>query len=201
MKNTYSPREFGALIGRAVNTLQRWDRMGILKAHRTLTNRRYYTHEQYLKFIGQKAAVKNIMTYCRVSSAGQKKDLAAQKEAVEHFCVASGKPVGAALEDIGSGLNYRRKQFVRLMQMVERGEVFEIVIAHKDRLVRFGFEWFEKFCNDHGCTITVMNAESLSPEQEMTQDLLSIIHCFSSRLYGLRKYKKKLREMIMEATP
>jgi len=201
MKNTYSPREFGALIGRAVNTLQRWDRMGILKAHRTLTNRRYYTHEQYLKFIGQKAAVKNIMTYCRVSSAGQKKDLAAQKEAVEHFCAASGKPVGAALEDIGSGLNYRRKQFVRLMQMVERGEVFEIVIAHKDRLVRFGFEWFEKFCNDHGCTITVMNAESLSPEQEMTQDLLSIIHCFSSRLYGLRKYKKKLREMIMEATP
>jgi len=201
MKNTYSPREFGALIGRAVNTLQRWDRMGILKAHRTLTNRRYYTHEQYLKFIGQKAAVKNIMTYCRVSSAGQKKDLAAQKEAVEHFCVASGKPVGAALEDIGSGLNYRRKQFVRLMQMVERGEVFEIVIAHKDRLVRFGFEWFEKFCNDHGCTITVMNAESLSPEQEMTQDLLSIIYCFSSRLYGLRKYKKKLREMIMEATP
>lgn len=201
MKNTYSPREFGALIGRAVNTLQRWDRMGILKAHRTLTNRRYYTHEQYLKFIGQKAAVKNIMTYCRVSSAGQKKDLAAQKEAVEHFCVASGKPVGAALEDIGSGLNYRRKQFIRLMQMVERGEVFEIVIAHKDRLVRFGFEWFEKFCNDHGCTITVMNAESLSPEQEMTQDLLSIIHCFSSRLYGLRKYKKKLREMIMEATP
>ena len=189
------------MIGRAVNTLQRWDRMGILKAHRTLTNRRYYTHEQYLKFIGQKAAVKNIMTYCRVSSAGQKKDLAAQKEAVEHFCVASGKPVGAALEDIGSGLNYRRKQFVRLMQMVERGEVFEIVIAHKDRLVRFGFEWFEKFCNDHGCTITVMNAESLSPEQEMTQDLLSIIHCFSSRLYGLRKYKKKLREMIMEATP
>lgn len=201
MKNTYSPREFGALIGRAVNTLQRWDRMGILKAHRTVTNRRYYTHEQYLEFIGQKAAVKNIMTYCRVSSAGQKKDLASQKEAVEQFCVASGKPVGAALEDIGSGLNYRRKQFVRLMEMVERGEVFEIVIAHKDRLVRFGFEWFEKFCNDHGCMITVMNAESLSPEEEMTRDLLSIIHCFSSRLYGLRKYKKKLREMIMEAAP
>ena len=201
MKNTYSPREFGALIGRAVNTLQRWDRMGILKAHRTVTNRRYYTHEQYLEFIGQKAAVKNIMTYCRVSSAGQKKDLASQKEAVEQFCVASGKPVGAALEDIGSGLNYRRKQFVRLMEMVGRGEVFEIVIAHKDRLVRFGFEWFEKFCNDHGCMITVMNAESLSPEEEMTRDLLSIIHCFSSRLYGLRKYKKKLREMIMEAAP
>jgi len=145
--------------------------------------------------------VKKIVTYCRVSSAGQKNDLASQKAAVEQFCVAAGKPIGLALEDVGSGLNYRRKQFVRLMEMVERGEVSEIVVAHKDRLVRFGFEWFEKFCNDHGCTITVMNAEALSPEQEMTQDLLSIIHCFSSRLYGLRKYKKKLREMIMEAAP
>ena len=84
------------------------------------------------------------------------------------------------------------------MEKVERGEVSEIVIAHKDRLVRFGFEWFEKFCYDHGTSIVVMNAESLSPEAEMTKDLLSIIHCFSSRLYGLRKYKKKITEMAKE---
>jgi predicted site-specific integrase-resolvase len=70
------------------------------------------------------------------------------------------------------------------------------VIAHKDRLVRFGYEWFEKFCQDHGTRVTVMNAESLSPEAEMRQDLLSIIHCFSSRLYGLRRYKKKIAEII-----
>lgn len=82
--------------------------------------------------------------------------------------------------------------------MVERYEVSEIVIAHKDRLVRFGFEWFEKFCQNRGTSILVMNAESLSPEEEMTQDLLSIIHCFSSRLYGLRKYRKKILEMTRE---
>ena len=76
--------------------------------------------------------------------------------------------------------------------MVEHGAVSEIVIAHKDRLVRFGYERFEKFCQDHGVTLSVMNAETLSPEEEMTQDLLSIIHCFSSRLYGLRKYKKQI---------
>jgi len=198
MKNTYSPGEFGALIGRSVITLQRWDREGIMKAGRTPTDRRYYTHEQYLQYIGQKAVQKKIVVYCRVSSAGQKKDLAAQKEAVEQFCIPSGRAVAEKLEDIGSGLNYKRKDFIRLMEMVERGEVSEIVIAHKDRLVRFGFEWFEKFCADHGCTITVMNAESLSPEEEITKDLLSIIHCFSSRLYGLRKYKKKLHDMITE---
>lgn len=198
MKNTYSPKEFGALIGRSVITLQRWDREGIMKAGRTPTDRRYYTHEQYLQYIGQKATEKKVVTYCRVSSPGQKKDLASQKEAVEQFCIASGRAVAERLEDIGSGLNYKRKDFVSLMEKVERGEVSEIVIAHKDRLVRFGFEWFQKFSADHGCVITVMNAESLSSEEEMRKDLLSIIHCFSSRLYGLRKYKRKLHDMINE---
>jgi len=192
MDKIYAPRELGKLIGRTTQTLQLWDRKGLLKAHRTPTNRRYYTHDQYLQVIGQKAKEQKIVVYCRVSSAGQKNDLESQKKAVEQFCIAAGKPVALWLQDIGSGLNYKRKNFIALMEMVEQGEVSEIVIAHKDRLVRFGYEWFEKFCRDHGATLTVMNAETLSPEEEMTQDLLSIIHCFSSRLYGLRKYKKQI---------
>jgi len=71
--------------------------------------------------------------------------------------------------------------------MVETGRISVIVIAHRDRLVRFGFE---EICKYHGTEIIVMNHESLSPEAEMVKDLLSIIHCFSSRLYGLGKYKK-----------
>ena len=121
-----------------------------------------------------------------------------QRLAVEEFCIASGKAIAISLEDIGSGLNYKRKNFLIILEMVERGELSEIVIAHKDRFVRFGFEWFEKFCHDHGCAIIIMNSQSLSPESEMTKDLLSIIHCFSSRLYGLRKYKKNLSNMIIE---
>ena len=88
MKHTYSPREFGSLISRTTNTLQRWDRTGVLKAHRTPSNRRYYTHEQYLEVIGQKAKNRKLVTYCRVSSAGQKKDLLSQRNAVEMFCIA-----------------------------------------------------------------------------------------------------------------
>jgi predicted site-specific integrase-resolvase len=198
IKSTYSPKEFGLLVGKTTKTLQRWDREGILKAHRSITHRRYYTHDQYLSVTGQKVKERKLLTYCRVSSAGQKKDLILQKKAVESFCFSQGKVINEKFEDIGSGLNYKRKRFVQLMEMVERGEVSEIVIAHKDRLVRFGFEWFEKFCKDHGVSILVMNADSLSPEQEMTKDLLSIIHCFSSRLYGLRKYKKKIIEMAKD---
>src|ERR1700750_1185385 len=142
MKNTYSPKEFGLLIGRSTNTLQRWDRQAILIAHRSLTGRRYYTHDQYLEVVGRKAISKLTVIYCRVSSNGQKKDLISQRNAVEFFCLASGKTIDKKMEDIGSGLNYKRKNFVLLMEMIERGEVSEVVIAHKDRLVRFGFEWF-----------------------------------------------------------
>src|ERR1700690_1711310 len=198
MKNTYSPAKFGLLVGKTTKTLQRWDRKGILKAHRSITQRRYYTHDQYLQVTGQKTKKRQLITYCRVSSASQKKDLISQKNAVESFCLAAGKIIDERMEDIGSGLNYKRKHFLHLMEKVERGEVFEIVVAHKDRLVRFGFEWFEKFCKDHGVSILVMNADTLSPEQEMTKDLLSIIHCFSSRLSGLRKYKKKIIEMARD---
>lgn len=198
MDKVYRPWEFGKLVGRTTQTLQQWDKKGILKAHRSPTNRRYYTHDQYLQIIGQKAKEQRIAAYCRVSSAATKNDLVNQKLAVEQFCIAAGKPVALWLQDIGSGLNYQRRNFVALMEMVEHGEVSEIVIAHKDRLVRFGYEWFEKFCQDHGTRITVMNAETLSPEEEMTQDMLSIIHCFSSRLYGLRKYKKQLAQFVQE---
>lgn len=198
MDKIYRPHEFGKMIGRSTQTLQRWDRLGILKAHRTPTNRRYYTHDQYLQVIGHSSKEQMIIAYCRVSSSGQKNDLVTQKAALEQFCIASGKPVALWMEDIGSGLNYERKNFVRLMEMVERGEVSEIVIAHKDRLVRFGYEWFKKFTSDHGCNLTVMNAETLSPEAEMTRDLLSIIHCFSSRLYGLRKYRKQITQLAQE---
>ncbi|MEO7164689.1 MAG: IS607 family transposase, partial [Bdellovibrionia bacterium] len=87
------------------------------------------------------------------------------------------------MSDVGSGLNYKRKNFVMLLDIVEKREIESIIVAHKDRLVRFGFEWFEEFCRKHGTRIIVINHESMSPQEEMTKDLLRIIHCFSSRLY------------------
>ena len=75
--------------------------VGTLKAHRTPTNRRYYVHDQYLAYIGQKAADEKSVAYCRVSSAGQKKDLDSQRLGVEQFCIAAGKSIGESLEDVG----------------------------------------------------------------------------------------------------
>jgi len=199
MKRTYRLNEFARLINRSVKTLQKWDRLGTLKAHRTMTNRRYYTHDQYLEYMRIRPnSSKKVVVYCRVSSASQKDDLQFQKQALETFCTARGVAVDDWLCDVGSGLNYKRKNFVKLMDMVEEGEVSTLIMAHKDRLVRFGFEWFEYFCEKHGTDLVIMNQESLSPEQEMRQDVISVIHSFSERLYGLRKHKKMIRQAVSD---
>jgi predicted site-specific integrase-resolvase len=67
-----------------------------------------------------------------------------------------------------------------------------IFITHKDRFVRFGYDWFEKFCMKYNTTIVSVNNEALSPQEELVQDIVSILHVFSCRLYGLRKYKKQI---------
>jgi putative resolvase len=196
----FKPGEFAKKIGRSVSTLQKWDRAGKLKARRTSTHRRFYTDEDFRFVMKLEPASKDRVsyTYARTSSQSQKTDLESQKQALQIFCQAAGISVHEHLSDIGSGLNYKRKNFTYLMEQVEKREVACIVIAHKDRLVRFGFEWFENFCKKHGTRVIVMNNESLSPEEEMTQDLMNIIHCFSSRLYGLRKYKKDIRKILIQ---
>ena len=131
MKSTYSPQEFGQLIGRATKTLQKWDREGKLKAHRSpITNRRYYTHDQYLQYRGLVAKEQGLtIVYTRVSGVTQKPDLANQIKALETYCQQQAITVDEWLSDIGSGLNYKRKQFNRLMELVELGQVRRIVIA------------------------------------------------------------------------
>src|SRR5215831_1406879 len=199
MEHTYRPHEFAALIGKTVNTLQRWDREGILPAHRSPTGRRSYTHDQYLEYRGLKAkGAGTTMVSARVSSQSQKPDLQNQLAALRAYCQAKDLKVDEWREEIGSGLNYQRKQFNRIMEEIELGRVQRLVIAHQDRLVRFGFEWFAAFCERHGTDLVIVNGDTLSPEQELVQDLLSVVHVFSARLYGLRSYKKVIRDAALQ---
>lgn len=199
MKSTYSPQEFGQLIGRKTKTLQKWDREGILKAHRSPTNRRYYTHDQYLTYRGLVAQEQGLtIAYARVSGLAQKPDLANQLKALEAYCHQHTIKVDEWMQDIGSGLNYKRKQFNRLMEMVELGQVRRLVIAHRDRLVRFGYGYFEAFCERHNTEMVVIDGETLSPEQELVQDLVAILTVFSARLHGLRSYKKVIKDAALQ---
>lgn len=186
-------------LGVTSKTLQRWDREGRLKPDsRSATNRRLYSESQIARFAGIaiKSEPTRIVAYCRVSSAAQKPDLANQIRVLEEFAVARGLANVEFISEIGGGLNFQRKKFLSLMSDIGRHQIRTLVLAHRDRLTRFGYEWFEYYAKEHGCELLVLNQERLSPEAEMVQDLMTIVHCFSSRLYGLRNYKKKLREAL-----
>lgn len=199
MINTYKPSEFAEMVGVTVKTLQRWDNEDILKAFRTPTNRRYYTNQQYMEYIGKtvtdKDARKTII-YTRVSSSGQKDDLKNQVEFLKQYANGKGIIVDEIFEDIGSGLNYNRKKWNKLLEDCILGLIKTIIISHKDRFIRFGFDWFERFLKSNGVELIVVNNESMSAQEEMIQDLISIIDVFSCRIYGLRKYKKKIMEDV-----
>ena len=100
------------------------------------------------------------------------------------------------IEEVGGGLNFKRPKFVDLIDRICSGTVGVLVVAHKDRLARFGFDLLRHLCEVHGCDLLIINDEKLSPEREMVEDLMTIVHCFSSRLYGLRNYKKALKDAL-----
>lgn len=196
------PSEFAELVGVSVKTLHRWDKTGKLTAKRTLSNHRYYTEEDLaiakgLKFMPTKR--KNVL-YCRVSSKKQATELENQKNALLSFILAKGISADEIITEIGGGLNFKRPLFLKLVIEALEGKVDLIIVAHKDRLCRFAFELLETLFARNGCQILVANQEHLSPQQELVEDMLAIIHCFSCRIYGSRSYAKQktkaFREML-----
>lgn len=188
--------EAAKYIHRHPKTVEKYDKTGVLKAHRTKTNRRYYLQSQLDDYLGRKVAKKQckIVAYGRVSSNHQKNNLKNQMAFIRNYTNAKGLIISEELTDIGSGLNYKRYNWNKLLKQVENREISQIYITYKDRFVRFGFDWFKQFCEDHGCEIIVLNNPDTSPDQEIVNDLISIIHVFACRVYGLRKYKKEIEK-------
>ena len=204
MRN-YKAGEFAKLIGIALRTLQRWDNEKKLVAYRTPTGRRYYTQAQLDQCLGVTVGTeeakgrhgkKKTVAYCRVSNQGQKDDLKNQVDFLKTYAIKNGITLDAIYTDIGSGLNYKRKQWNQLLEESQAGDIGMVLIAHKDRFIRFGYDWFAKFLRKNGTEIHIANNIALSPEQELIQDLINIIHVFSCRIYGLRKYRKKVKDEL-----
>jgi predicted site-specific integrase-resolvase len=101
------------------------------------------------------------------------------------------------IKDLGSGINFKRKGFLSILDSAVKGDISEVVVTHKDRLCRFGFELIERIITEHSKgKIVVLDKKETSPEKELVDDLLSIVTVFSSRLYGLRSHtvKKKIKD-------
>jgi predicted site-specific integrase-resolvase len=172
-------------LGLHPNTLRRYADEGKIQIIKNEAGQRLYNVESYI--LGAKAA--SLVCYCRVSSSKQKDDLQRQIAYMRSLY-----PEAEIIQDIGSGLNFKRKGLRSLLDRLLRGDKLKIIVACRDRLCRFGFDLLQYMVEQNGGEILVLDQSVHCPETELTTDLLSIIHVFSCRMHGLRKYSKKIKE-------
>lgn len=146
---------------------------------------------------------KKLAIYARVSSNEQKQkgDLDRQIHFIKENLDEDVLIIGI-LSDVGSGLNDRRKGLHKLMKWAKENEITDVAIRYKDRLTRFGYGYLEEYFNSHGVTIHVLDKEEVTNtvQEELADDLISIITSFSGKLYGLRSKKhKELQKTVKES--
>ena len=187
----YKVKEASELLGISISTLYRLEKQGKIKSTRTAGNHRRYDEISINKLIQKNINPKITIAYARVSSHDQKDDLERQIINISNYCTAKGYQF-KVISDLGSGLNYKKKGLQELINYISFNKIERIVINYKDRLIRYGYEIIESFCKWHNISIEIINlTEDKSYEQELVEDMLSIVTVFSSRLYGSRSHKNK----------
>ena len=182
----------------STSTLRRWETEGTITPFRTVGKARRYTKSMLDQLVG----VSNIQTtkhnhrlaigYCRVSSSSQKEDLKRQVEVVTNYCEKQGYQF-KIIQDIGSGVNYTKGGLRELIHLISTQQCDRIVLNYKDRLVRWGFELIAEFCKENHVQIEIINQSTSdkSDNQELAEDIITIITVFSARMYGKRSHKNK----------
>lgn len=179
-------REAKKRLGLHPNTLRKYADDGIIETIRTPSGQRRFNVESFIK---QKQSNLETILYCRVSSVKQKDDLQNQKD-----YLLSKYPGAEVIVDVASGLNFKRKGLRSILERLLQGNSIKLVVAERDRLCRFGFELIDYLITKNGGEIVVLDQIECSPEGELVSDILSILHVFSCRVHGMRKYKNQIKE-------
>ena len=188
-------KEASKILGVHQRTLYLWDAKGLIETIRTPGNKRLYNVNKYLEDHKTEIIKEEIIKednlkiiYIRVSSKLQINDLERQK-----LFMVKRYPKHLLIEDIGSGLNFNRKGLRKLIKLAIAGKVAEVVIAHKDRLTRFGFDLIEDLIKEYsnGKIIILDNLTKKEPKEELINDMLQIMNIYVAKMNGLRKYKNK----------
>ena len=174
-------------------TIRRWCRNGNLSEHhRTMGNHR--------RFEKPKDPEGMTIGYVRVSSADQKKDLDVQAEALNEKAKAQSIKIDSTISDIGSGMNYKKRGFKQLLNMLLTGKITHLVLMHRDRLLRFGSEIIFMICKLFNVRVTILEpSPASSPTEQLCMDLVEIMTVFTNKIYGMRSNsnKKALRAAIL----
>ena len=172
-------------LGMTGNTLRKYAEGGKIDYIKNEAGQRLFDVDGY---IGKSGATVTIC-YARVSSRHQANDLPRQRDQL-----LSSYPGAEVIADIGSGLNFKRKGLLSILERLMQGDKLTLVVAHRDRLARFGFDLIEWMVKRNGGSIVVLNHIESSPQQELVTDLLAILTVFGARVNGLRRYSKQIKE-------
>jgi predicted site-specific integrase-resolvase len=180
-------------------TLTKYVKEGLIEVT-TLPNGRYdYSKESVYK-IFNKGVQRKTYIYARVSTTKQKKDLENQIDILKQFCFSNGYEVSKVYSDIASGISFeKRKDFFKMLDDIISGKVERVIISYKDRLSRVGYELFYYLFKKYNCEIIVMSevgSKKLDSE-EIFEEIISLLHCYSMRLYSKRK-GQKIKEILKE---
>ena len=178
-------RKAAARLGLHPQTLRRYAAEGKIPYYRNAGGQRLYDVDAYLR--GK--AAPQVVCYCRVSTAKQRGDLERQVAQMRELY-----PDAEIVTDVAGGLNWQRRGLRSVLERLHRGDKLTLVVAHRDRLARFGFELIEWLVEQNGGNIVVLNQSDGSPKSELTEDLLAILHTFSCRMHGLRRYRRAIAE-------
>lgn len=185
------------------STLQRWDNSGKLVALRTEGGHRRYKLsdiENILGIVNNKEEDNKeivVATYARCSTPDQKAhgDIERQSMRLFEYCAKNKYKVEHIIKDMGSGLNDKRKGFVKLCNLVVNKKIDKVIIEHKDRLTRFQYNLIEFFFNSYGVEIELLDKKEYTEQEELVNDMMMLIASFSGRLYSARakENRKKLK--------
>ena len=187
MKHYKTPRETSEILGISIDRLRRLAENGTISTIRTPGGQRRYDVQGYLD--AQTDTTLTTIGYCRVRGKSQSDDLASQVAYLQkHY------PEAEIIKDFGSGITFKRKGLRTLLERILQGDKLRIVVAHRDRLARFGGEVIQFLVEQNGGEVVVLNETVYSPEEELATDLLAILHVFSYRMPGLRRYRDQIKE-------
>jgi putative resolvase len=180
-------------LGVTKATLYNWKNDGKINFVKSKTNRNFVTLQDYKDLIGIKDSKesKNVI-YCRVSSTQNKNNLKTQKERLVAYCEAKGYPIHKIIEEFGSGINDKRP---KLEKLILEQDYTKIIIEHKDRLSRLGFNYLEMLCKITGKEIEIVNNVQ-TDEEDIIQDFVSTVTSFCARIYGKRRSKRITEKLI-----
>lgn len=198
--NYVTAKEAKQLLHINPTTLKKWKDLNKIK-YKKLSDKKYLYDIDSILDINDKN--KSNVIYARVSNTKQLNDLHTQIELVKSYCIANGIIIDKIYQDIASGMNENRKDFNLLINDVINGKIKTIYISFKDRLTRFGFDYFKTLFAKYDTQIIVLDTLEESNktfQEELTEDLISIIHHFSMKLYSNRRKKFKEIEKLLENT-